>query len=169
MTRRARRVPTRCSSGNGTAELRLIRPVIAPPVLLRGVALGAGALAVLAACPLRAAAGRAAVDGGVAALVALLRLRTIVLERRLAGIPAVSPRRVELLVFVMVPRRHRVPPIQLPLPARSHLGSQDRHARCVPLARLPALPTPLPSTPTSRSRVQTHPARLRVSQRPEWW
>ena len=50
-------------------------------VLLRGVALGAGTLAVLAACSLRAAASWfAAVDGLVAALVALLRLGAILLR-----------------------------------------------------------------------------------------
>ena len=52
----------------------------------------------LAARPLRAATGRTAVDGGVAALVTLLRLGTIALEGRFAGIAAVGPRRVEILV-----------------------------------------------------------------------
>ena len=52
----------------------------------------------LAACSLRAAAGRAAVDGSVAALVALLRLGAIVLEGRFAGIAAVSARRVDVLL-----------------------------------------------------------------------
>jgi hypothetical protein len=81
------------------------------PGLLRGVALGAGALVVLAACPLRAAAGRATVDGGVSALVPLLRLGAITFEGRRAGIAAVSARRVEFLVLVVVPLRHHLPPI----------------------------------------------------------
>ena len=104
------------------------------PVRLRGVALGAGALAVLAARPLRAATGRAAVDGGVAALVPLLRLGAIAFEGLFAGIAAALPRRIELLVLVVVPLRHRLPPLQVPPPARSPPGRGTRHARCVPVA-----------------------------------
>src|SRR5215212_1148020 len=110
------------------------------PVLLRGVTLGAGALAVLAARPLRAAAGRAAVDGLVAALVPLLRLGTILFEGRFAGVAAVSARRVEVLVLVMVSLGHRLPPLRVPRPARSP-GSGNRHAGSGPMPRLLAPPS----------------------------
>ena len=68
----------------------------------------------------RAAAGRAAVDGVVAALVTLLRLGPSPLKDDLPVSPP-GARRVEILVLVLevVSLRHRVPPIQVPFPARS--------------------------------------------------
>jgi hypothetical protein len=117
------------------------------PVLLRGVALRAGALAVLAARPLRAAAGRTAVDGSVAALVALLRLGAILFEGRFAGIAAVSPCRVEILIFVVVPLRHRLPPILVPFLARSQPSGRES-ARTMRTGGAPSdCLTPLPPTP----------------------
>src|SRR5215207_10753153 len=83
-------------------------------VFLRGVAVGAGAFSVLTAGPLRAASGGAAVYGVVAALVALLRLGAIAFVGRLAGITAMGPRRVDVLVLVVIPLRHCLPPIQVP-------------------------------------------------------
>jgi hypothetical protein len=66
----------------------------------------------LTARPLRATAGRTAVDGVIPALIPLLRLWAIALEGRLSGIAAVGARRVKVLILVVVPLCHRLPPIR---------------------------------------------------------
>src|SRR5215217_4467188 len=109
---------------------------------LRGVAVGAGALAVLAARPLGAATGGAAVDGIVAALVALLRLGAVALVGRLAGIAAMGARRVDVLVLVVVALRHCLPPIQVPFPARPRPGIMDQSRTMRTGGLPPAAPNP---------------------------
>jgi hypothetical protein len=55
-------------------------------------------------------------DGLVATLIPLFRLGAVVLVGRLAGITAVSARRVEILILVVVSLRHRLPPFPVPVP-----------------------------------------------------
>src|SRR4051812_29960850 len=87
----------------------------------------------LAARALGTRAGWTAVDRGVAAQVALLRLRPIALEGGLTRITAVGARRIELLILVVVPFCHGSSPIT-PRLAQSPTVTANNDARCVPLA-----------------------------------
>ena len=151
---RARRAPTPLLIRERAAELRLIRMGRAARAPTRRCSRSRSACRACWPSPVSRGGlgrcGRACRGAGHPSPPA----RAVALEGRFSGIAAVGARRIEVLVLVLevVALRHRLPPIQVPFPARL-LPNSDGLSRTMRTGG--ASPGTTEATP--RPRMQTHP------------